>query len=64
MAVLKRGARFGHLSLSPIEFTPKLTLEIAAENDCLPNKNILKQVAELELNIVAVENNLAELESK
>lgn len=38
-------------------------LEEAANYDEVPNKNILKQIAELELNIVAIENNLAELEA-
>jgi hypothetical protein len=36
-------------------------LEIAAENDSLLSTNTLRQIAELELNIAAVENNLAEL---
>ncbi|MCV9910464.1 hypothetical protein OIV19_23145 [Brucella sp. HL-2] len=39
-------------------------LEVAAESDGLPNNGVLRQIAELELNIVAVENSLAELETK
>lgn len=39
-------------------------LEEAADSGGLPNKNILKQIAELELNIAAIENNLAELQAK
>ncbi|MCL8000474.1 hypothetical protein M8994_19915 [Brucella sp. 21LCYQ03] len=36
-------------------------LEEAAISDGLPSNSLLKQVAELELNIAAVENNLAEM---
>ncbi len=37
-------------------------LEEAANCGGLPNNNVLRQIAELELNIAAVENNLAELQ--
>lgn len=36
-------------------------LEQAAAFDGLPNKNLLRQIAELELNIMAVDNNIEEL---
>lgn len=36
-------------------------LEQAAAFDELPNKNLLRQIAELELNIMAVDNNIEEL---
>lgn len=39
-------------------------LEEAAMGDGLPSISLLKQVAELELNIAAVENNLAEMSIK
>lgn len=39
-------------------------LEEAADCGGLPSNNILKQIAELELNITAVENNLIEMDIK
>lgn len=34
----------------------------AASCESLPHKNLLRQIAELELNIAAIDNNIAELE--
>lgn len=50
------------LNLSNIlrEEQRKLLTE-AASYDALPNKNLLRQIADLELNITAVDNNIAEL---
>lgn len=56
-------ARFKKLS-NILHDEQRRLLEIASETDGLPNNNILRQIAELELNIAAVENNLAELEAK
>lgn len=56
-------ARFKKLS-NILHDEQRRLLEIASETDGLPNNNILRQIAELELNIAAVENNLAELEPK
>ncbi|OYR19611.1 hypothetical protein CEV32_4912 [Brucella rhizosphaerae] len=39
-------------------------LELAADSDGLPNNNVLRQIAEPELNIVAVNNNLADMDIK
>lgn len=39
-------------------------VEEAANSDGLPNNGILRQIAELELNIVAVENNMEEIKAK
>lgn len=56
----KLAQRFKQLSKN-LKAEQKRLLEIAAENDSLPSNNTLKQIAELELNIAAVENNIAEL---
>lgn len=48
------------LSVLLREEQKKLLIE-AANYDDIPNKNLLRQIAELELNITAVDNNLAEL---
>ncbi|MFD1200007.1 hypothetical protein ACFQ3K_17100 [Brucella gallinifaecis] len=55
--------RFRRLS-DILQTQQRKLLEEAANCDDLPNKHILKQIAELELNIAAVENNLAELQKK
>ncbi|QWK81201.1 hypothetical protein [Ochrobactrum sp. BTU1] len=52
--------RFKQLSKN-LKAEQRRLLEIAAENDSLPSNNALRQIAELELNIAAVENNIAEL---
>ncbi len=39
----------------------RILLEEAASFDGMPNKNLLRQIAELELNIMAVDNNIEEL---
>lgn len=51
--------RFKQLSKN-LKAEQRRLLEIAAENDSLPSNNALRQIAELELNIAAVENNIAE----
>lgn len=55
--------RFKRLS-DILQAEQRKLLTEAAECDDLPNKNILRQIAELELNIAAVENNLADLQVK
>lgn len=55
--------RFKRLS-DILQAEQRKLLEEAANCDDLPNKNILRQIADLELNIVAVENNLADLQKK
>ncbi|GLU27496.1 hypothetical protein [Brucella sp. NBRC 12950] len=52
--------RFKQLSKN-LKAEQRRLLEIASENDSLPSNNALRQIAELELNIAAVENNIAEL---
>lgn len=52
--------RFKQLSKN-LKAEQRRLLEIAAENDSVPSNNALRQIAELELNIAAVENNIAEL---
>lgn len=39
----------------------KRLINEAADFDSMPNKNIIRQIAELELSIVAVDNHIAEL---
>jgi len=55
--------RFERLS-AVLRTEQRRLLEAAAESYGLPNNGVLKQIAELELNIAAVENNLAELRIK
>jgi hypothetical protein len=55
--------RFERLS-AVLRTEQRRLLEVAAESYGLPNNGVLKQIAELELNIAAVENNLAELRIK
>ena len=52
--------RFKQLSKN-LKAEQRRLLEIAAENDSVPSNNALRQIAELELNIAAVDNNIAEL---
>lgn len=40
----------------------KRLIDEAVDFDSLPNKNIIRQIAELELTIVAVDNYIAELD--
>lgn len=51
------------INLSNIIRAEQKTLLIEAANfETLPNKNLLRQIAELELNITAIDNTIAEFE--
>lgn len=51
------------LNLSNILRAEQKTLLIEASNfEVLPNKNLLRQIAEIELNITAIDNTIAEFE--
>lgn len=51
------------INLSNILRKEQKTLLIEAANfDTLPNKNLLRQIAEIELNITAIDNTIAEFE--
>lgn len=51
------------INLSNILRKEQKTLLIEAANfETLPNKNLLRQIAEIELNITAIDNTIAEFE--
>lgn len=53
------------IKLSNIIRSEQRELLIEAANfDNMPNKNLLRQIAELELNITAIDNTIAEFESE